>query len=82
MEKWAKNNKIKINTSKCVHITFTLNKWPISKIKFNNQELQALRQISRLIPRQQTELEKAHRRKDQTNKNNYKIHVLANIKKF
>ena len=39
IEKWTKNNKIKINTTKCVHITFTLNKEPISKIKFNNQEL-------------------------------------------
>ena len=39
IEKWTKNNKIKINTTKCVHLTFTLNKGPISKIKFNNQEL-------------------------------------------
>ena len=37
--KWTKNNKIKINTTKCVYITFTLNKGPIPKIKFNNQEL-------------------------------------------
>ena len=37
--KWSKNNKIKINTTKCVHIIFTLNKRSIPKIKFNNQEL-------------------------------------------
>ena len=37
--KWTENNKIKIKTIKCVHITFTLNKGPISKIKFTKNYL-------------------------------------------
>ena len=75
--KWTENNKIRIKTIKCVHVTFTFNKGPIPKIKFNNQELpQALFVKSELLrqtwltPRQQIELEKAYPRKDLANKNN------------
>lgn len=39
IEKWTDSNKIKINTTKCAHITFTLNKRSTPKIKLNNQEL-------------------------------------------
>ena len=82
IEKWTRSNNIKINTTKCVHITFTLNEWPIPEIKFNNRELPPAFSVKYLGLHLDNKLNWKKHKKRSNKKNNYKIHVLTNIKKL